>query len=61
MSKNPKEAYDKGYRDGRSQAKCDRECGVLGDLFHNHYHQDKDYPQSYKAGFREAKQDASKK
>ncbi len=67
MAKNPKEAYDKGYVDGRARAKAEKNdpTGLgtaLSDLFGpSSYKGDKDFPRSYREGFREGRSDEYKK
>jgi basic membrane lipoprotein Med (substrate-binding protein (PBP1-ABC) superfamily) len=57
MSKNPREAYDKGFRDGVRAKNDDRDVisKVIGELFDSSYKEDKDYPESYKEGFERGK------
>jgi len=56
MSKSPKEAFDKGVRDGihhGEQAKSGGLAHALSDLFGpSCYRGDKDYPQTYNEGFK---------
>jgi len=57
MSKNPREAYDKGFRDGVRAKNEDRDVisKVIGEFFDSSYKGDKDYPESYKEGFERGK------
>lgn len=65
MAKNPKGAYDKGYRDGRQKTNEEKNYGTIQNLIwtltNPTYKPDKDYPESYKKGFKEGKKNGWKK
>ena len=63
MSKDPKEAFDKGYADGKHRSESERKTGAvgaaLGELFGpSSYRSDSDYPESYKEGFSQGKKNS---
>jgi hypothetical protein len=67
MAKDPKEAYDKGYRDGRARAESEKNNTTLGTALSDllggpsHWHPDKDFPNTYKEGREQGRKDGLKK
>jgi hypothetical protein len=61
MSKNAQEAFDKGFSDGAKRAGAERKDSTgttLNDLnpfAPSDYRSDKDFPESYKAGYGQGK------
>lgn len=55
MSKSPKEANDKGFRDGAREKNDHRDSfsKFIGHVVDPSYKGDRDYPESYREGFRQ--------
>jgi hypothetical protein len=55
MSKDPKEAHDKGFRDGAREKNdhSDAISKAIGGFFDSPYKGDRDYPKSYSEGFKQ--------
>lgn len=59
MSKNSREAFDKGFADGARSRESSRGSDpankLLNDAVNNPYKGDGDHPESYREGFREGR------
>lgn len=57
MSKDPKEARDRGFADGVAAKNDDRDVisKTVGDFFDPPYKGDSDYPETYREAFKEGK------
>lgn len=53
MSKDPRDAFDRGFRDGVRERNDKRDVvsKVIGDFIDSPYKGDKDHPNSYREGF----------
>ena len=59
MSKGPRGSYDRGFVDGAKSRESDRRSDpfskVLNDVISNPYKGSRDYPESYRHGFKEGR------